>query len=225
MAKILDTVVVFGKIAVLSIVSISFVGTLKDQVFINSFVPPNSVEYTFNDTFIQSDRIEVFNKTRQTDQNILYAFSKTNAVVIRYGVGGVVNGMMSTIRYMKENPAAKIIIDGPCMSACTLLLSLPDDQVKFTEKADFGFHTSYFTINGHQYKDNKVNKKMLQFFKPSVKDWIISSNAYASVNITALPRDILYAEYPNKLIKSTEIPVLDYIDDSDQTIMLVKENN
>jgi hypothetical protein len=95
-----------------------------------------------------------------------------------------------------------VIIDGECVSACTLLINqaVSPRSVCYTENARFTFHSSFFTIERDSteeddddviMKNDKVqvrimdpvyNRKMLNSFNLGIRKWISSHNAYSAID-------------------------------------------
>lgn len=60
-------------------------------------------------------------------------------VVIEYDPGGIVGERFTEIEAMRAS-GQPVVINGPCLSACTMYLGLPPDQICATKRASFGFH-------------------------------------------------------------------------------------
>jgi hypothetical protein len=73
----------------------------------------------------------------RTDSNLMQTLQTSDQIVIKYGSGGYVDGMLETMAYLKANPNKHIVIDGECVSACTLLLatSVSRNSVCYTSNA------------------------------------------------------------------------------------------
>jgi hypothetical protein len=68
--------------------------------------------------------------------------------VITNDPGGVIDEFIEKYRTLRETNA-KIIVDGPCYSACTLVLALvPKENVCITPYAIFGFHSASLGMTG-----------------------------------------------------------------------------
>ena len=68
----------------------------------------------------------------------------------------------------------RVVIDGPCLSACTLVLSLvPNDRICVTSRAVLGFHGARSVDpRGHIYAEPEASKLVLQTYPAGVRDWI-----------------------------------------------------
>lgn len=59
---------------------------------------------------------------------------------IIFDPGGVLFNFINQYSRFIEN-GTRVILDGPCLSACALVTMLPADQVCMTERAVLGFHS------------------------------------------------------------------------------------
>ena len=68
----------------------------------------------------------------------------------------------------------RVIIDGPCYSACTLVLStIPRSRVCVTRRAVLGFHAPEVVgDNGRAYHSRSVTQAVFASYPPSVRSWI-----------------------------------------------------
>jgi hypothetical protein len=68
----------------------------------------------------------------------------------------------------------RVVIDGPCYSACTLVLSvLPREQICVTPRAVLGFHGAHsLTRRGDFKAEPAVSKLVLAAYPPPVQHWI-----------------------------------------------------
>jgi hypothetical protein len=70
----------------------------------------------------------------------------------------------------------RIIIDGTCNSACTLLLGIvPRAQVCATPRARLGFHQAYYDKRwtaGVRITSIAGTAELMAIYPPAVKDWI-----------------------------------------------------
>jgi len=70
----------------------------------------------------------------------------------------------------------RVVIDGPCMSACTLVLSVvPSDRICVTRRAVLGFHAARsIDRRGRIYAEPEASKLVLEAYPGPVRDWIVS---------------------------------------------------
>src|SRR6201999_2089147 len=68
----------------------------------------------------------------------------------------------------------RVVIDGPCLSACTLVLSMvPNDRICVTRRAVLGFHAARSVARrGRFYAAPEASKLVLQAYPSPVRGWI-----------------------------------------------------
>jgi hypothetical protein len=68
----------------------------------------------------------------------------------------------------------RVVIDGPCLSACTLVLSVvPNDRICVTRRAILGFHGARsIGRRGRLYAEPEASEVVLETYPAAVRDWI-----------------------------------------------------
>jgi hypothetical protein len=68
----------------------------------------------------------------------------------------------------------RVVIDGPCLSACTLVLSLvPSERICVTRRAVLGFHAARsIDRRGRMYAEPEASELVLQAYPAGVQSWI-----------------------------------------------------
>lgn len=68
----------------------------------------------------------------------------------------------------------RVIVDGPCMSACTVLLgTVPKDHICVTPRASFGFHAAWIPAPRGARASSALGDRMLWAnYPPPVRAWI-----------------------------------------------------
>ena len=68
----------------------------------------------------------------------------------------------------------RVVIDGPCLSACTLVLSIvPNDRICVTRRAVLGFHAARsIDRRGRLYAEPEASQEVLHTYPAPVQDWI-----------------------------------------------------
>ncbi len=68
----------------------------------------------------------------------------------------------------------RVVIDGPCLSACTLVLStVPNDRICVTRRAVLGFHAARsIDRRGRIYAEPEASAAVLNAYPPPVQGWI-----------------------------------------------------
>jgi hypothetical protein len=90
-----------------------------------------------------------------------------------------------------------VVIDGPCLSACTLVLSVvPSDRICVTRRAVLGFHAARsIDRRGRLYAEPEASEAVLEAYPGPVRDWIRRRGGLSSRLLLLRGRD-LAAIYP-----------------------------
>nr|WP_315838723.1 hypothetical protein [Bradyrhizobium prioritasuperba] len=110
--------------------------------------------------------------------------------------GGEVKQFLRLFGALRET-GETIAIDGPCYSACTLVLgTIPQDRICVTRRARLGFHAArLFDDEGRESSDPRVNRAVLYMYPPTVRDWILRNGGLRRKTIVLRGR-ALAAMYP-----------------------------
>jgi len=75
---------------------------------------------------------------------------------------------------MLRSTGEKVIVDGNCLSACTLVLGIiPSSQICATENARFGFHAAWMPDrDGHPVTSATGTRALWNIYPASVRHWI-----------------------------------------------------
>jgi hypothetical protein len=101
-------------------------------------------------------------------------FGSADATVrIRDDMGGLMTDYASRFENIRQS-GEKVVVDGPCYSACTMLLGmLSRDQVCVTPNAVMGFHAAWnFDDNGHRVTSVSATQQLIEIYPPKVRSWI-----------------------------------------------------
>ncbi len=76
----------------------------------------------------------------------------------------------------------RVVIDGPCLSACTLVVSMvPATRICVTRRAILGFHAARSVDRrGRTYAEPEASQLVLQAYPGPVRDWIIRHGGLTS---------------------------------------------
>jgi len=76
----------------------------------------------------------------------------------------------------------RVDIDGPCMSACTLVLSVvPHERICVTRRAILGFHAARSVDRrGRTYAEPEASQLVLEAYPGPVRNWIIRHGGLTS---------------------------------------------
>ena len=87
--------------------------------------------------------------------------------------GGEVTGYLRLFQAVRAS-GERVVIDGPCLSACTLLLStIPNDRICVTRRAVLGFHAARAVDRrGRVYAAPEATKVVAATYPAPVRAWI-----------------------------------------------------
>ena len=87
--------------------------------------------------------------------------------------GGQVGPFLDLFEQVR-NSGERVVIDGPCLSACTLVLSLvPSSRICVTRRAVLGFHAARsIDRRGRLYAEPEASEVVLEAYPAPVQDWI-----------------------------------------------------
>jgi len=95
--------------------------------------------------------------------------------------GGEVGPFIDLFQRVRAS-GERVVIDGPCISACTLVLSLvPGERICVTRRAVLGFHAARSVDRrGRFYPEPEASKVVLEAYPEAVRDWIRSRGGLTS---------------------------------------------
>jgi len=111
--------------------------------------------------------------------------------------GGEVGSFVKFFALMRET-GERIVIDGPCYSACTLVLgTIPKERICVTRRAVLGFHGALLADSaGHVYRaPSSLNVAVAEIYPEPVQDWIARHGGLTRKMITLRGAE-LYRYYP-----------------------------
>jgi hypothetical protein len=87
--------------------------------------------------------------------------------------GGQVGTFLDLFERMRDS-GERVVIDGPCLSACTLVLSMvPSSRICVTRRAVLGFHGARsMDRRGRLHAEPEASSIVLQTYPSGVRDWI-----------------------------------------------------
>jgi hypothetical protein len=91
----------------------------------------------------------------------------------------------------------RVVIDGPCLSACTLVLStVPNERICVTRRAVLGFHAARsIDRRGRMYVEPEASQAVLEAYPAAVRNWISRRGGLSSRLLLLRGRE-LAAIYP-----------------------------
>ena len=111
--------------------------------------------------------------------------------------GGQVGPFLDLFDRVRET-GERVVIDGPCLSACTLvLMTVPEDRICVTRRAVLGFHAARsIDRRGRIYAEPEASQAVLESYPPPVRDWISRRGGLSSRLLLLRGRE-LAAIYPS----------------------------
>lgn len=110
--------------------------------------------------------------------------------------GGEVGPFLDLFEKVRAS-GERVVIDGPCLSACTLVLSVvPHERICVTRRAVLGFHAARSVDRrGKFYAEPEASKAVLAAYPEPIRDWIGRRGGLTSRLLLLKGRD-LTAIYP-----------------------------
>jgi hypothetical protein len=104
---------------------------------------------------------------------LLLASPASAEVRILASPGGEVGPFLDLFARVRAS-GERVVIDGPCLSACTLVLStVPNNRICVTRRAVLGFHAARsMDARGRLYAEPEASAAVLDAYPPPVRDWI-----------------------------------------------------
>ena len=88
--------------------------------------------------------------------------------------GGEVSSYLAVFARVRQS-GDRVIIDGPCLSACTLVLStIPKNRICVTRRAVLGFHAPKYVDprSGRMSRSSEATRIVTQSYPAGVRAWI-----------------------------------------------------
>jgi hypothetical protein len=87
--------------------------------------------------------------------------------------GGQVGAFLDLFDRVRQS-GERVVIDGPCLSACTLVLSVvPSNRICVTRRAVLGFHAARsIDRRGRTYAEPEASELVLEAYPAAVRGWI-----------------------------------------------------
>ena len=126
----------------------------------------------------------------------LSASNATAVVRITDDVGGRIGTYVEAYSAVRSS-GERVVIDGACLSACTLVLGIvPRDRICVTRRAMLGFHAAWMPGPAGRPVPSSVGTQALwEVYPPHLRRWINSRGGLSSKMIFLRGRE-LAAMYP-----------------------------
>jgi hypothetical protein len=111
--------------------------------------------------------------------------------------GGEVGPFLDLFEQVRAS-GERVVIDGPCLSACTLVLSMvPSNRICVTRRAVLGFHAARSVDRrGRMYAEPEASEIVLEAYPAPVRNWISRRGGLTSHLLLLRGRE-LAAIYPS----------------------------
>ncbi len=95
------------------------------------------------------------------------------AVRIKADAGGQIGPYLQTLVALRGS-GERVIIDGPCLSACTMVLGvIPRERICVTPRARLGFHAAWHPGgNGRPVTSRAATQLLMEIYPDQVRGWI-----------------------------------------------------
>jgi hypothetical protein len=117
-------------------------------------------------------------------------------VRIKSSPGGQIGEFLDLFKEVRQT-GERVVIDGPCLSACTLVLGVvPRNRICVTSRAVLGFHAAWVpTERGQTVAQPVATRLMMDIYPSDVRAWILRRGGLNS-HLIVLRGHELTALYP-----------------------------
>jgi hypothetical protein len=111
----------------------------------------------------------------------LVATSASATMRISDDVGGRIGAYVDQFSQVR-NSGEKVVIDGACLSACTLVLGIvPRNRICVTRRAMLGFHAAWMPgTNGKPMPSSAGTQALWDLYPQNIRHWINSRGGLSS---------------------------------------------
>jgi hypothetical protein len=126
----------------------------------------------------------------------LWVTAAPAAVRIKADPGGQIGPYLENLVALRSS-GERVIIDGPCLSACTMVLGvIPRERICVTSRARLGFHAAWHPDgNGRPVTSAAATKLLMEIYPEDVRVWLAKQGGL-SPRMKFLAGPELAAMYP-----------------------------
>lgn len=99
--------------------------------------------------------------------------------VVSFNAGGEVSSFKAAAREAKRT-GRRVVINGPCLSACAIFADDARSQVCITSKARFGFHKGFVVDQPMAGGHYRLVKRFTPSHSPDIANWVKKNGGYPS---------------------------------------------
>jgi len=106
--------------------------------------------------------------------------------------GGEVSSYVQKFHEVRDS-GQSVVIDGPCLSACTLLTGIiPRNRICVTSRAVLGFHAAsyYDDVSRSLVPTRRGSRLVMRFYPPEIRAWINRHGGLTPQLITLRGREL-----------------------------------
>ncbi len=106
--------------------------------------------------------------------------------------GGEVSSYIQKFQEVRDS-GERVMIDGPCLSACTLLTGIiPRNRICVTGRAVLGFHAAsyYDDVSRSLVPTRQGSRLVMRFYPPQIRSWINRHGGLTPQLITLRGREL-----------------------------------
>jgi hypothetical protein len=110
---------------------------------------------------------------------------------IRDDMGGPLGQYL--LRFTKiRDSGERVVIDGSCHSACTLVTIIPKERICVTRRAVLGFHAGWVDDhNGNPVTSAEGTRMLFELYPPEIRNWINDHGGLRSRVILLKGRELM----------------------------------
>ena len=131
-------------------------------------------------------------------RHILAAYDVPVSATVRIisDPGGQIGPYLEKLQSLRSS-GQSVVIDGPCLSACTMVLGMiPRDRICITSRARLGFHAAWHPDQaGRQISDKDGTEYLMNVYPQQVRDWVNRRGGLSS-RLIYLSGEELASMYP-----------------------------
>ncbi|MBI3435143.1 MAG: hypothetical protein HY056_08710 [Proteobacteria bacterium] len=122
---------------------------------------------------------------------VVFAGSATAAIRIADDPGGQIGTYVARYLAIRQS-GQNVIIDGPCISACTMILGLlPRERVCVTPRAVFGFHAAWRRDDsGQMVTSNGGTRLLWEIYPVRIRNWLARKGGLSRKMLLLRGRDL-----------------------------------
>lgn len=129
----------------------------------------------------------------------LFASHALATVIISDDNGGRIGPYLARYQMLRQS-GEYVIVDGRCLSACTIVLGLiPRSRLCVTPKAVFGFHAAWLPNSEVTISNREATRYLMQYYPAQIRAWIRQNGGLTSNLLLLYGRELTRFVNPCKI--------------------------